>query len=216
MVALPFCNLTSTATMRVRGYALAADTEPEFDTTALPACAYAPLGMFDWGMQPLGVNAFSFAGGAYGVRWFTASAVEKLVVDIADPDNDAGYIEAGCLLAGVHWSPTYNAEYGASLSAPDSSKLERTEAGDPVRTRGYRHRVLDVNLSYMNAIDRARCYDILTGCGVALPVFVSLFPEHSDPQLEQSHQIYGSVAPMNGISIPGFAQYAAPITIEEI
>src|SRR5687767_14928297 len=45
-VALPFCNLTSTATIRVQGTLSGGAV---FDTTALPACAYAPLDMWSWG-----------------------------------------------------------------------------------------------------------------------------------------------------------------------
>lgn len=216
VVALPFCNLTSTATLRVRGYTLAADATAAFDTTARLACAYAPLGLWDWGALPLGVNAFSYAGGACAVSWFAAAPVQKLVIDLEDASNPAGYIEAGRLVCGSHWSPTNNPEYGASLAVPDSTKTERTDAGDPISARGHRHRQLAINLVHMLPADRARCHDILTGNGLARPVFVSLFPEHADPQLEQSHQLYGRLASASAITVPGFGRYAAPLTIEEI
>jgi len=68
-VVLPFCNLTSTATIRARGYTNASDPSPAIDTGALPACAYAPLGMWDWGIDALGVNAYSYGGGTYALTW---------------------------------------------------------------------------------------------------------------------------------------------------
>lgn len=216
VVSLPFCNFTSTATMRVRGYTEATDSSPFFDTTALLCCAYSPLGQWDWGAQPLGVNAFSYAGGAYATVWFTIAAVKKIVVDLVDTANTAGYLEAGRLVTGSYWSPSLNADYGASVSPVDSTKVERTDAGDPIKGRGHKHRVLALNLSEMSESDRSQCYNLLLGNGLARPVLISLYPESDTPQLEQAHQLYGSLNQLGAIAVPTFNRYSAPITVEEI
>jgi hypothetical protein len=58
-------------------------------------------------------------------------------------------------------------------------------------------------------------YDLLVGNGMTRPVFVSLFPAHSDPRREQSHQIYGKLLD-SAMSAPSFGVFAAPLEIEEI
>lgn len=215
-VALPFCNLSATATLRVRGYALAADAVPAFDTGAVQACAHQPLGAWDWGLEPLGVNAFSYGGGAYGRIWFAPAWVEKLEIDIDDALNPAGYIEASRLLAGMYWSPENNADYGASLTADDASQHYRNEGGDLLTNVGPRNRKLALSLTAMSPPDRSKLMAILRGNGKSRPVFVSLFPESDDPLLEQDHQVYGKLPDAAAVATPQFERYSTSITVEEI
>lgn len=214
-VVLPFCNLTSTATMRVRGYALAGDATPAFDTGARPACPYAPLGLFGWGTQPLGCNAFAYGGGTYGVSWFGHAAVGQLVIDLADPDNAAGYIEASRLVAGAYWSPTNNVDWSPKLTVEDSTTNTRNDAGDLITDRGTRYRTLAVNLSWMTPADRDQFMSILRGSGLAQPVFVSLFPGSPDPLQEQQFQIWGKLSDLGALVHNFVANYTGPITIQE-
>ena len=215
-VALPFCNLSSAATLRVRGYALAADAVPAFDTGAVQACAHQPLGAWDWGLEPLGVNAFSYGGGAYGRIWFAPAWVEKLEIDIDDALNPAGYIEASRLLAGMYWSPESNADYGASLTADDASQHYRNEGGDLLTNVGPRSRKLALSLTAMSPPDRSKLMAILRGNGKSRPVFISLFPESDDPLLEQDHQVYGKLPDAAAVATPQFERYSTSITVEEI
>lgn len=215
-VAFPFCNLSSAATLRVRGYALAADAVPAFDTGALQACAHQPLGAWDWGLEPLGVNAFSYGGGAYGRAWFAPAWVEKLEIDIDDALNPAGYIEASRLVAGTYWSPEINADYGASLTADDASQHYRSEGGDLLTNIGPRSRKLALSLNAMSPPDRSKLMAILRGNGKSRPVFISLFPESDDPLLEQDHQVYGKLPDAAAVATPQFERYSTSITVEEI
>ncbi|MGK5069247.1 hypothetical protein [Janthinobacterium sp. RT4P48] len=215
-VALPFCNLSSTATLRVRGYTLASDAAPAFDTGAVPACAHQPLGAWDWGLEALGVNAFSYGGGAYGRIWFAPAWVEKLEIDIDDALNPAGYIEASRLVAGMYWSPENNADYGASVTADDASQHYRNEGGDLLTNVGPRSRKLALSLNAMSPRDRSKLMAILRGNGKSRPVFISLFPESDDPLLEQDHQVYGKLPDAVAVAAPQFERYSTSITVEEI
>ncbi|MDN2709576.1 hypothetical protein O0880_09110 [Janthinobacterium sp. SUN118] len=215
-VVLPFCNLSSAATLRVRGYALAVDATPAFDTGFVQACAYQPLGAWDWGLEPLGVNAFAYGGGVYGRIWFAPAWVEKLEIDIDDPLNPAGYIEASRLVAGMYWSPESNADYGASVTADDASQHYRNEGGDLLTNVGPRNRKLALSLNTMSPQDRSKLMAILRGNGKSRPIFVSLFPESADPLLEQDHQLYGKLPEAVAIATPQFERYSASITVEEI
>ncbi|MGF7130528.1 hypothetical protein P3T40_002003 [Paraburkholderia sp. EB58] len=214
-VVLPFCNLTSTATMRVRGYTLAADVDPAFDTGVRPACPYSALDLFGWGTQPLGCNAFAFGGGTYAVAWFENAAVERLVIDIADPDNSTGYVEASRLVAGPYWSPQKNVDWSPKLTVEDSTTNTRNDAGDLITDRGTRYRTLAVSLSWLPPADRDQLMAILRGSGFAQPVFVSLFPESDDPMQEQLYQIWGKLSDLGALVHNYVANYTGTITIQE-
>lgn len=215
-VALPFCNLTPTATIRVRGYVEPDDNVPDFDTGAVPACEYASVGMWDWGALPLGVNAFSYGGGTYARCWFQMVDVKKLIIELDDPDNPAGYIEAARLVTGPYWSPEVNASYGAGVTSVDTSTLNRDGAGGQTVARGAMYRKLSLALDNMTPLDRAEVWRIVRGNGLSRPLLVSLYPDDEDGQLEQAHQVYGRLASNAAITTPYYQAYATNIDIEEL
>lgn len=215
-VVLPFCNLTPTATIRVRGYVEPGDAVPDFDIGTVPACECARLGMWNWGALPLGVNAFSYGGGTYGRSWFQMRSVKKLVIDLVDPDNPAGYIEAARLVAGAWWSPEQNASYGAGVTPGDTSSQYRNGAGEQKVERGALYRKLSISLDHMTPLDRAELWRIVRGNGLSRPLFVSLFPDSDDVELEQTHQVYGRLANLAAIVTPSFQAYTTTIEIEEL
>ncbi|MDX8121549.1 hypothetical protein SKZ59_07200 [Janthinobacterium sp. GMG2] len=215
-VALPFCNLTPTAAIRVRGYVEPGDAVPDFDTGTMPACEYARLGMWNWGALPLGVNAFSYGGTTYGRCWFQMRSVKKLVIDLVDLDNPAGYIEVARLVAGAYWEPQVNAAYGAGVTPGDTSSLYRSGAGEQKVERGTLFRKLSLALDHMTPQDRADLWRIVRGSGLSRPIFVSLFPDNDDVELEQAHQVYGRLASLVAITTPSFQAYATNIEIEEM
>ena len=216
-LALPFCNLTATATIRVRGYTLDTDVTPLFDTGTNPAVGYSGLGLWDWGALPLGVNAYSYGGGAYATSWFsTYFSVKKLVIDLADTNNAAGYIECSRLVTGSAWSPTFNTSFGIPVSVVDSSTHARSDSGDLVTTRGTQHRSISFDLNWLNAADRQRFSAIMKGNGLPKPMFISLFPEDLDKEKEQTYQLYGKMPQLSALSHPIFTIYSGHIDIEEI
>lgn len=215
-VALPFCNFTAAATMRVRGYTNIADPSPAFDTGNVLCCPPASLGNWTWAGLPLGVNSFIYGGGAYGVVWFTVAAVQKLVIDIIDTTNTEGYVEAACLVTGAHWTPDRNAEYGAEASFKDLTNNYRTDSGSLRSDIGTRHKTLKFDLKVMTPQDRATFWRIVKGAGLSIPIFISLFPENSDAELEQNHQVYGKLSSISSIMAASYNIYSAPCEIEEI
>lgn len=213
-VALPFCNLTSGATIRVRGYTNAGDTTPIIDTGAVTACAGILPGL--WGANSPGASLYSYGGGAYARVWFAPSLVKQLTIDLVDTGNAAGYVEASRLVVGNYWSPAYNAAPGASLLAQDTSTHYRNDSGDLMTNIGTRSRKIMLNLGYMEAADRASLTSIVLGNGLSKPVFFSLFPNDADSVLEQTHQIYGKLSSISAITIAQFSHYSAPLELEEI
>lgn len=215
-VALPFCNLTPGATIRVRGYIEVGQSVAAFDTGVMPACEYARLGMWDWGALPLGLNAYSYGGGTYARCWFQMRSIRKIVIDLDDPDNPAGYIEAARLVAGAYWSPEQNASYGAGVTPVDTSIQYRNGAGEQKVERGAMYRKLSLALDHMTPLDRAELWRIVRGNGLSRPLFISLYPDSDDVELEQTHQVYGRLANLAVITTPSFQAYATNIEIEEL
>lgn len=214
-LALPHCNLTSNAKLRVRGYTAPGDAVPVIDTGLILACAYAPLGMWEWGALPLGVNAFSYGGGTYARAWWPRTTARHFVIELSDPDNPAGYIECARLVLGNYWEPQYNASYGASVTPVDTSTQYRTAAGDQGVEAGTSYRKLSIALEHMTPQDRASLWHIVRGNGKRRPLLISLYPDDPDPELEQAHQLYGRLSELAAISAPYYQTYATTIDIEE-
>lgn len=214
--SFPFCNFSPTATMRVLGYTEPGDSVPIFDSGTVLASPPTPLGLWGWGADPLGVNAFTFGGGTYGTAWNTPTSVKKTVTQIIDTANTAGYVEAGCMLTGMYWEPLKNADYGATITPTDSSKHVRTASGNLKTDIGFRSRLLSISLSKMNEADRNSFWSVVRGNGKVRPVFVSLYPENDDTTLTQMNEIYCKISDMDVISTPSFNIYSGPLKIEEI
>lgn len=216
-------NMNSSARMRVRGYARAGDAIPVIDTGVMLPCPEAPLDPADFGVMPLGWNAYQFGGvntwarggGADGVAWFEPVLVRQLVIDITSVDNPDGYLEISRLVAGNYWSPEYNAAYGASMTAVDTSESYRTAAGQAKSALGTRHRLVNINLEFLTAADRARLVRILRERGTVRPMLFSLFPKNADIVREQDYMIYGRATNIEAVSAPSYDIYSSPLQIEE-
>jgi hypothetical protein len=214
-VALPFCNLSSAATLRVRGYTNVADATPAIDTGAQYACP-ATFGQVNWGQQFLGANSYAYGGGTYGVIWFASTSVKKLVIDIADTTNVQGYIEASKLITGTYWTPTNNVEYGAELTVADTSTHERSDAGDLRTDRGTLHKVLSLDLTMLTSVDRNGLWNIMRGNGMSRPVFLSMTPLSDDPTEEQIYQVYGKLSKQGSVRYQFINQFTTSLEIEEV
>lgn len=214
-VALPFCNLTSLATIRVRAYTNTGDPTPIVDTGSVLAAPSSLGGTLDWGNLPFGVNAFSYGGYTYADAWFGVVAVRKIVIDLVDSTNPAGYIECAKLVAGNYWSPVYNAPVGARMAVEETSKHDRTDAGDLMTDRGVMYKSLSIDLVYMPTLDRDYAWRILRGNGMGKPVYVSVMPDSTDVSEEQIFQIYGKLSKNSSLVYQLMNQYSTSLQIDE-
>lgn len=217
MAALAFCNLRPTATIRVRCNAQPGDIAPIQDTGAVLACGYTPFGLFGWGVQPLGVNAFRYGGGVYGRVYFPPTSCKELIITVDDPGNPAGYIETSRIITGSYWEPESNPGWGAELGVSYNSAHEISEGGDLRTEIKAKRRKLGMELSWLkNEVDQQRMYEILIGTGMDRPLFVSLFPQAANPALEQRFQMYAKLEGDMAMAHPKFGLFSAPLTLLEI
>ena len=233
-VILPFCSLSSAATIRVRGYTgtppgLGGTTDTiittttgtlRFDTGIISACPYQVLGLWNWGSVPLGVNGYSYGGGNYGRVWVPLSnqaACTSLLIEIIDTNSLNPYIELSRLVVGSYWSPKFNTSYGLSSNTTDLSVHSRSESGDLITNRGVRYRGMKFDLTWLTPSDRLEFNRILRGNGLPRPLLISLFPDNStDYDKEQAHQIYGKLSQLSDVVHPIVDMYSTSIDIEEV
>lgn len=215
-VCFPFCNLSSTAKIDIVGTLSGVTKVTETNISAAP---YIPFGLWNWGIMPLGVNAYSYGGGTYGRVWFENSgqqSIDRLVITIRDTNNTSSYIEMSRIVIGAYWSPRFNTTFGLSTSPKDLSTHARTDSGDLATTRGIKYNTMNFDLKWLDPSDRNTMSGILKGNGIPKPLFISLFPNDPDSGKEQAHQIYGKLSQLGGVSHPIFDMYSTSIDIEEI
>lgn len=215
--ALPFTNLSPTATMRVQLYSDAAHTTQILDTGTNLCCGNAALGIWDFNYIPTGANGYSYGGGVYASSWFApTAAVRSAIITLADSANSLGYVEAARLVMGNYWEPTTNLEYGAQLSMLDTSVHARNDSGDLTTVRGTRHKTFAFNLSWLSPAERKQVISILRGNGLPRPLYISGFPANADLDLEQDYQIYGKMTSVAPINVPYFNIFSNQFDIQEM
>jgi len=213
-VALPYCNLSPTATIRVRAYA-SNGTTVLYDSGATPVPACPAPALRPRGFTPAqAASAYSNGGGACARHWFPQVSAFKLVVDLADPNNLQGYIEAACMVVGPYWSPQYNAK-SAPLTIVDTSKHERTAAGSLVTDPGFIYRKVPVDLSYMLPADREIFAGLLRN-SAAYALLLSVRPGSGDLAEERDWTIYGKRSQDSALALKYAAAYSTTLYVEEL
>jgi hypothetical protein len=207
---LAFTNCTDNATITVSAYTLTGDSTPVYSTTVV-----ASRGGL---VANRGVNNFAYGGGIYARCWFDAPvSITKLVITLTDTNNPQGYVEVGRLILGNHWAPVVGVEQSnTALAVNDTSEQTRTYSGDMHITVKPRFRKQTLSMPSLDKNDRVFLWNILWNNSMVKPVFISLFPNNTDQQLEQAHQLYGRLAASVAMSTPYFNFMAAKLDIEEI
>lgn len=177
-----------------------------------PAGAVLPRGF----TAAQAANAYAFGGGAFARLWLPPTPAVGLAVDIADPNNLQGYIEASRLVAGNYWSPRVNPDWGSASETPlDFSKNFRKESGDLVSNRSARSRKMNFTLSTMQASDRTALASVIRANGITYPFLVSLFPDDTDPALERDHMIWGNLTALSAMTITCWNGFTKALEFEE-
>lgn len=212
---LPFCNFSPTATIRVRGYSDAAGTAAAllFDTGAVPACPAPAIKLRGWTAAQV-ASAYAYGGGACARVWFPSWAIMRLVVDIVDTGNMQGYLEAARAVVGAAWSPSRTVG-DAPWTMVDLSTHYRTDAGDMLTDAGTVHKKIPINFGRFLAADRTALVNILRSSR-GHPIFVSIFPDVADLELERDYTIYGKRSQDSEIATQYAIAYSTTVELEEI
>jgi hypothetical protein len=215
MVALPFCGLSSTATIQVKGYTNATDSTPVF-TSATQVAAPGSLN------QNLGMASYGYGGGTYAYIYFSNISVKKLTITIVDSASTLGYIEAATLVVGQYYEFAVNPEYAngqngnITLTQNEGSTFVRSDAGDQRIDRASIYRTLTMALPWMIQSDRNFIWQMLRTSGMYAPIFVSTVPQSTDTTEEFIYCVYGRLSKAAGIQYYFMNQFSTTLEIEEI
>lgn len=213
-VALMTSNLSSAATWRARMFAGAATL---YDSGTVLACPPRPFGELDWGFEPLGVNAFAFGLAAQSVLWLPARyAPTSVQIDIDDPYNPAGYVEASRLVIGERWEPEKNHSWGALLSFEERGKQSRAEDGSLRSEPGVKLRSLKLSLDWMKEPDRARFGEITRRLGTKTDFLISVYPADASADKEAHYTLVAKFIRPPGIGNTRYNTSASQVELEEI
>lgn len=239
-VVLAFTNLVSNAAIKVVAYSVMPTLS---GTVAAPTitggtaaytinsgntangCPWNTLNLPNWGI-PQGANTYAYGGGTYARVWMpanTATAVRGITIEITDTYSTSAtnrFIEVSKLIVGPYWSPKYNTGYGMTSEVKDSSKHERTQAGDLITIAGPRYNTLKFDMKWLDPSDRIELTKMLLGNGMPKPLLVSLFPDNSGTaaefEQERAHMIYGKLVSLPGVSYATLQIYSTSLELEEI
>lgn len=211
-VGLPATNLSPTSTIRVRLYTNTADINPVADSGTIAASGSAQTTIWNWS-NPLDANSFIYGGATKSAVWFNQHySVKKVVIDLVDTTNPAGYIDCSRIVCGPYWEPTYNVSNGLTYSLVDTSEVIRNDSGDLLSDRGFVHDQISFDLSVIVESDKTKLLEIMKYVGVSKNIFISLFPE-SNSSREQNYIIYGKRS--NGdISSQYYGIYSHSMSVE--
>ena len=213
--ALPFCNLSQTATMRVRLYSDAEGTLMVLDTGTKLCAQGSPIPLYGLSAAQ-SASAYSFGGGTAARVFFDKVNARKVVIDITDQDNLQGYLEATRLVVGDCFTTKYNVEYGAELTFKDNSENKRTDAGNLLSDIGCRYKVLKADLSILSPSERSALWKIVGYCGTSVPVFLSMLTGSADKDEELAYTVYGKFTEMSAVSSKHYLIYSYPLEVEGI
>lgn len=231
-VAVPFSNLSSTATIRVRAFTgttptlggtlvsptvSTAGATTVYDTGTISACPYASY-------ATPSVSNFSYGTSRMARAWFPTNVTcTSVVVEIVDSANT--FVEIGKMVVGSFWSPIYNTSFGLGINFQDMSIITRVDSGNRVAQLAPRYKTMTFDLKWLNDSDRQSLRLLLQRNGVTVPILVSLFPQlqqvgtaptTDEYDLENTYSIYGGLANIQALTHSTFKHYSSSMELEEI
>jgi hypothetical protein len=174
-----------------------------------------PWGVFSWGGYLNITVAAQYTISTFAVLSSPVQA-RYLRIDISDPDNTDGYIQAGRLIAGPAYKPSINYANGVEFEFVDDSRITKSRGGQTFvdeieRFRRIRFELINLPENEMfqnvfNAIDRLR--------GVAQDILI--IPQPDEPTTWITQNIYGRITQTSPIVNSALNFYGRQIEVEEL
>lgn len=215
-IILPFCNLSAASAIAIRLYSGADEASKIYDSGAIVANAatrIVPKNM----TAAQAATAYELGAGACVALYLPAVfAAKRMTIDLYDPTPAQGSIDVSRVIAGVYFEPQFGASYGLGATSVDSTKNTRSRAGDLLSDAGTTSRKLSFTLGNLKPQDRAEVAKILLENGIRNPLWISLFPQSADLNLERDHQCYGKLTQSSAITLPFCNTFSAQVEIESV
>jgi hypothetical protein len=181
-----------------------------------PASPAQGLGQLAWGVESVGVNAATSLAAPMATAWLAEPAlVDRLVIELEDIGNSAGYLQAARLVVGMHWSPDVGTVYGVKMRRATDSRRSFTDSGQTVVSRAARYRELVFQLPALTAAERTQMWTHVESIADDRPVLVALFPGATNPAIDALHAVWGWWPAQQDASYDAFNRFSTDITIRE-
>lgn len=174
-----------------------------------------PWGVFQWGgLLPQEV-ATEITLSAYHLLP-QPRLVRYLRLDFEDPDNPAGYLQAGRLVAGPSYVPSRSMLYDWSLGFEDPSEVSKSRGGQTWIDVQEKFRVLRFSLANLSEDEAMNnIFDhLMRRKGVSGDLLV--IPQSERPDQYHNQAIYGRLRSLDPISNPFFESFETTFEVEEL
>lgn len=181
--------------------------------------AVTPFGVGVWGEFNWGGRLSADEAATYGIAAFHVLPVpviaRHLRLELDDPDNPDGWLQAGRLVVGPAWQPRVNLQYGWSIEQVDDSRTVRSRGGQSyvdVQPKYRRLRFAFDHLERDEVFGQAYELERLKGVGGDLMVMV----DPDDLQHRHRHTVYGVLTETTPIANPIPGRFAKTFTVDEL
>lgn len=174
-----------------------------------------PWGVFQWGGRLNPEVAAEYTVSSFDVLDAAAQA-RYLRIDISDPSNSDGYLQAGRLISGPAYRPSVNYANGVQFEFVDESRVTKSRGGQTFVDEVERYRVMRFELinlpeneifgNVFNQIDRSR--------GISKDILV--IPQPADATTWITQNIYGRIRQTQPITNSALDFYGRLIEVEEL
>jgi hypothetical protein len=181
--------------------------------------AITPFGIGIWGGFLWGGKLDPLLAGTYGIDGFHVLAgsirCRYVKIELIDPDNASGYLEAGRLIVAPAWQPSINLQYGWSIEQVDQSRSVKSRGGQTYVDQRPKFRRLSFTLEHLGADEMfGNAYELERLKGKSGDVLVIVDPD--DTKHRHRHAVYGLLAETTPIANPHNRRFAKEFVIEEL
>lgn len=174
-------NISANGSVRARIYEAAGQTGALlFDSGILFQGDDPGYGEWDYGIFPYGgTSVYADWAYSYTAMWnIEAVTAASYRIDISDPANSAGYIEASRLYMGEYFSPDVNISRGLSMEWVDNTEQFRSAGGSlESDTEMEMFRRWEMRLGTLTQTERSTLLDIFLRAGKSQDMFLAGAPE---------------------------------------
>jgi len=214
-------NISTTGTIRWRFSNVSDFSTTVYDSGVVDAWPIVeefgtlPWGVFSWGGYLNPTVAAEYTISTFDVLDSTVQA-RYLRIDISDPDNTDGYIQAGRLISGPAYRPSINYANGVEFEFVDESRVTKSRGGQTFIDEVERFRRIRFDLinlpenevfqNVFNRLDRLK--------GIAGDILV--IPQPDKPSTWITQNIYGRITNTDPIVNSALTYYGRRIEVEEL
>ena len=214
-------NISTTGTIRWRFSNVSDFSTTVYDSGVVDAWPIVeefgtlPWGVFSWGGYLNPTIAAEYTISTFDVLDSTVQA-RYLRIDISDPDNTDGYIQAGRLISGPAYRPSINYANGVEFEFVDESRVTKSRGGQTFIDEVERFRRIRFDLinlpenevfqNVFNRLDRLK--------GIAGDILV--IPQPDKPSTWITQNIYGRITNTDPIVNSALTYYGRRIEVEEL